>query len=133
MNLSKILNLLIISLGLLKQVAPANKQIKLSEDIKEINAYTKDIFEINGIYYIEIDLVEIKYKNIDERVIVNNNSKLRTYIIDTNTIIYSDNCKRVNPAELLQRKKIILENKSIIIVGQSKKGKMISINFGCYG
>ncbi|TWH98761.1 carboxypeptidase-like protein [Flavobacterium tiangeerense] len=108
-------------------------KIKLGENIDEINAIAKNIYKKNGNVYVEIDMVQIKFKNIDERVIVNDNSKIRTYLIDSNTLIYSNDCKRLSPSELLKNKDTLLNDKSIIMIGQSKDGKMIDINFGCYG
>ena len=110
-----------------------NAEIILGENMEEINAYTKDIYEKNGIIYIDLDFVEIKYKNVDERVIVNKNPKIRTYIIDNNTSILSNLCKELKSSELFQTKESILNNKNIITIGRSKNGKMIEINFGCYG
>lgn len=113
-----------------------NKQqneIILGENIPEVNAYVKNIYEKDNKVYVELDLVEFRYKNTDERVIVNNNPKIRTYIIDDNTLIYSNDCKRPTLEELLQIKKKLLTDKSMIIVGTSEDGRMKSINFGCYG
>jgi hypothetical protein len=110
-----------------------NAEIILGENMEEINAYTKDIYEKNGIIYIDLDFVEIKYKNVDERIIVNKNPKIRTYIIDNNTSILSNLCKELKSSELFQTKESILNNKNIITIGRSKNGKMIEINFGCYG
>ena len=107
-------------------------KINLGEDIKEIHAYAKDIYEVEGIIYIDIDLIDIQYKNIDERVVVNNNKKIRTYIIDNSTLIYSTDCNEIKSKQLLAKKESQLEDKSIIIVGKSKSGKMLSLNFGCY-
>lgn len=106
---------------------------ELGEDIDEINAIAKNIYEKNGTIYVDIDIVQIKYKNIDERVIINENTKIRTYQIDENTLIYSKDCKNLKPLDLLEIKDSLLNDKSIILVGNSEKGKMLSINFGCYG
>jgi len=108
------------------------QQIKLSEDLELINAYPKNIYQVNEVVYIDIDLVTIKYPNVDEKVIVNKSRKLRTYIVDGDTLIYSDDCKQIGPMELLKRKDIILNNTSIVMAGKSKNGKMVSANFGCY-
>ncbi|MPT32317.1 MAG: hypothetical protein E2600_11770 [Chryseobacterium sp.] len=108
-------------------------EIILGEDIPEINAYVKNIYEKNGKFYVELDLVEIKYKNVDERMIVNKNPKVRTYVIDDHTLIYSNDCKELIVKQLLQARKKLLKNKSIIVVGTSKDGRMKNINFGCYG
>ncbi|MDI1255248.1 MAG: hypothetical protein PSV16_04025 [Flavobacterium sp.] len=105
----------------------------MGEDIEEINAYPKKIYKANQIIYIDIDLVKIEYKNIDEKVIVNKNHKIRTYIINENTLIYSGDCKTLTADEFFQNRQLILNSNANIAVGQSKNGKMISINFGCYG
>ena len=34
---------------------------------------------------------------------------------------------------LIKLKDNLLNNKSLILVGESENGKMLSINFGCYG
>jgi hypothetical protein len=49
--------------------------------VQEINCYVKDIYKKNGNIYVDLDFVEIQYKNVDERVIVNKNPKIRTYIV----------------------------------------------------
>ncbi len=108
-------------------------EIVLGEDIPEINSYCKNIYEKDGKFYVELDFVEIKYKNVDERVIVNKNPKIRTYLIDDNTWISSKDCKELTPEELLKIRKKLLNDKNIIVIGTSKNGRMKSINFGCYG
>jgi hypothetical protein len=108
-------------------------EIILGEDIPEINSYVKNIYEKDGRFYVELDLVEIKYKNADERLIVNKNPKIRTYLIDDNTWISSKDCKELIPEELLKIKEKLLNDKNIIVIGTSKDGRMKSINFGCYG
>lgn len=110
-----------------------NEEIILGEDMEEINAYAKNIYEKNGIIYVDLDFVEIKYKNIDERVIGNKNPKLRTYIIDLYTLIATKDCKELTALDILDYKDILLKDKSAIVIGESKDGKMLSINFGCYG
>lgn len=123
--------LLLLASLLITSLTMAQK-IKLGEDIKEIRAYTKNLYKVGGRVYIDLDLVTITYRNIDERVVVNKSTKIRTYIVDQNTLIYADNCKEVSPSELLKRKAIILKKKAIVVVGASKNGKMVSVNFGCY-
>ncbi|MET3529817.1 hypothetical protein ABID31_001093 [Chryseobacterium flavum] len=34
---------------------------------------------------------------------------------------------------MLKHKNILLKDKTAIVIGKSKDGKMLSINFGCYG
>lgn len=109
------------------------EKIVLGEDLNEINAFVKNIYSKNGKTYVEIDVVQIKYRNTDERVIINKNPKIRTYLIDQNTLTYTDDCKEASLADLMKIKDRILKNKTLLIVGQSKNGKMTSINFGCYG
>ena len=77
------------------KIAESNQEnnVILGEDLPEINAYAKNIYKKNNVIYIEIDLVEIKYKNVDVKIIVNNNPKIRTYIINENSLIYSYVCK----------------------------------------
>lgn len=106
---------------------------KLGEDIESIEAYVTDIYAADGIVYVDIDLVQIRYENIDEKVVVNNNPKIRTYIIDENTLIYSNECKEITPQQMVRDKESLLKDKTIITVGSSRRGKMESINFGCYG
>jgi hypothetical protein len=108
-------------------------EIILGEDTPEINAYAKGIYKKDGKFYVELDFVEIKYKNVDERVIVNKNPKIRTYLIDHRTSIASKDCKELTPEELLKIRKKLLNDKNIIVIGTSKDGKMESVNFGCYG
>jgi len=108
-------------------------EIILGEDIPEINSYCKNIYEKGGKFYVELDLVEIKYRNVDERIIVNKNPKIRTYLIDDNTWISSKDCKELKPKELLKIRKKLLNDKNIIVIGASKDGRVESINFGCYG
>lgn len=110
-----------------------SENIVLGEDLEEINAFIKNIYSLNEKVYVEIDVVQIDYKNIDEPVIKNENLKVRTYLIDNNTLINTDDCKEINPSELIKIKNRLLNDKSIIIVGKSENGKMVSINFGCYG
>ena len=107
--------------------------IELGENIDEINAYLKNIYSLNGKVYVDIDLVQIKYINIDERKIINENTKIRTYEIDAKTLIYSNDCKTLKRLDLIKLKNNLLNNKSLILVGKSENGKMLSINFGCYG
>jgi hypothetical protein len=120
---------------------PQNKEknnIILGEDLPKINAYAKKIYKKDGIIYIDLDLVEFRYPTEGEwdesdREIVNNNPKIRTYIIDNDTSIYSNICKEVTASELFQIRESVLHNKSIIVIGSSKNGNMLEINFGCYG
>lgn len=106
---------------------------KLSEDIAEINCYVKKIYKKNNLIFVDIDLVDIKYNQDGDRIIINKNPKIRTYIINDKTIIYSHKCETLKPKELTEIEKSILNNKSIIVVGSSKNGCLESINFGCYG
>lgn len=108
-------------------------EIILGEDKKELYAYVKGIYEKDKTIFIDLDVVQIEYKNIDEKVIVNKSFKIRTYRIDSKTLIYSKDCKTLNVKELLHVKNDILNDKSIIVVGESKNGNMKSVNFGCYG
>lgn len=110
-----------------------NEKIILGEDTKEINSYIRDIYEKNEIIYIDLDFVEIKYKNVDERVIINKNHKIRTYIIDLYTKIATKNCKELNALDMLKHKDSLLKDKITVVIGEAKDGKMLSINFGCYG
>ena len=114
-------------------ISSSEKPIKLGEDIDEINAYLKKIYSMNGKIYVDIDIVQIHYTNVDERKIINANPKIRTYEIDDKTLIYSNDCKTYKPFDLIKYKYALLKDKSIILVGKSVNGKMISINFGCYG
>ncbi len=107
-------------------------EVSLGEDKEEIHGLVKDLYEIDKNILIDIDFIDIKYKNVDEKIIVNNNPKIRTYKIDSLTIIYSKDCKNLKANELLQIKTKILQDTSVIVVGNSKGGKMIDINFGCY-
>jgi len=111
----------------------SSKQIVLGEDKDEINALVKGIYEVNGEVFIDIDLVQIKFENVDERVVVNENPKIRTYKVDSKTLIYSKDCKTLNLKELIKSKSKILQDKTIILVGKAKDGRMESLNFGCYG
>lgn len=106
---------------------------KLGEDIKEINAFIKNIYRQNEHLYVDLDVIQIKYSKEGSREIINKNNKIRTYEIDDKTLIYSNECKTLNQKELLEIKNTLLSNSTIILVGQSKNGKMVSINFGCYG
>jgi hypothetical protein len=108
-------------------------EIILGEDMEEINSYVKDIYKKNGIIYIDLDFVEIKYENIDERVVVNKNPKIRTYIVDLYTEILSKDCKELNALDMLKHKDSLLKDKITVVIGKAKDGKMLSINFGCYG
>lgn len=112
--------------------------INLGKDLSTINAYAKKIYKKNGIIYIDWDLVEIRYPtegewNISDREIVNNNPKIRTYIIDDKTSILSNICKELTSSELFQIRESILSDKLIIVIGRSKNGRLLEINFGCYG
>ncbi|MDR2270131.1 MAG: hypothetical protein LBF27_04415 [Sphingobacterium sp.] len=110
-----------------------NEQIPLGEDQEEINAYIKNIYERNGIVYVDLDFVVVKYENVDERVIVNRNPKIRTYIVDLDTYIMTKDCKKITSLEMLKHKSTLLKDTSTLVIGQSKDGKMLSLNFGCYG
>lgn len=107
--------------------------IQLGENIDEINAYLKNIYSLNEKVYVDIDIVQIKYINVDEREVINENTKIRTYEIDAKTLIYSNDCKTLKRLDLIKLKDNLLNNKSLILVGESENGKMLSINFGCYG
>lgn len=107
--------------------------IILGEDVQEINCYVKDIYEKDGIIYANLDFVEIQYKNVDERVIVNKNPKIRTYIIDLYTKIATKDCKKLDELEMLKLKDILLKDKTTIVIARSENGKLLEINFGCYG
>lgn len=63
-------------------------KIVLGEDKEEINGLVKNIYKINGEVFIDIDFVQIKFENVDERVVVNENKKIRTYKVDQETLIY---------------------------------------------
>lgn len=108
-------------------------EIILGEDKQEFNAYIKNIYQKKGIVYIELDFVEIKYKNVDDRIIINKNPKIRTYIIDKVTKIHTKDCKEIRHIEIMKQKENILKYKSIIVIGGSQNGKLTYINFGCYG
>lgn len=108
-------------------------KIVLGEDKEEINGLVKNIYKINGEVFIDIDFVQIKFENVDERVVVNENKKIRTYKVDQETLIYSKDRKTLNTKELIKSKSKILQDKTIILVGKAKDGKMESLNFGCYG
>lgn len=115
-----------------------NEEIILGEDMEEINAYAKNIYQKNGKTYIDLDFVEIRYPtegewDVSDREIINNNPKIRTYIIDDSTSILSNVCKEMTVSELYQARKILLKDKTIIVIGKSENGKMLSINLGCYG
>lgn len=112
--------------------------IELGEDKSSINSYAKRIYKKDEKIYIELDFIEFHYpdkENIDEsdREIINNNKKIRTYIIDKNTNITSKDCKNLNALELFQFRESLLKDKSIIVIGISKNGILTEINFGCYG
>lgn len=116
-----------------KKNSKTSTKIVLGEDKDEINALVKGIYEINGEVFIDLDFVQIKFENVDERVVVNENPKIRTYKVDSETLIYSKDCKTLNLKELIKSKDKILQDKAIVLVGQSKDGRMQSLNFGCYG
>lgn len=107
----------------------SNDKTILGEDAQEINCYVKNIYEKNGIIYVDVDFIEIK----DENVVVNKNPKIRTYIIDSHTEITTKDCKQLNALDMLKNKDILLKDKITVVIGESKNGKMLSINFGCYG
>ncbi|MDY3338677.1 hypothetical protein PG279_05740 [Riemerella anatipestifer] len=109
------------------------EKISLGEDFEDINAYAKNIYEKNGIIYIDLDFVEIKYRNIDEKFIVNKNPKIRTYIIDAHTLVISNDCEKLVPLDILKYKESLLKDKTAVTIGESKNGRMVSVNFGCYG
>lgn len=111
----------------------SSAKIVLGEDKNEINALVKRIYEVNSEVFIDIDLVQIKFENVDERVVVNENPKIRTYKVDSKTLIYSKDCKNLSVKELIETKNEILQDQTIILVGKAKDGKMESLNFGCYG
>ena len=108
------------------------REIKLGEDKEEMHGLVKRIYNIDHSVFIDLDFIEISYKNVDERVIKNNNPMIRTYEVDTSTLIYSNDCKTLKSFELLEPAHANLLDSSIIVVGSSKDGKMTSINFGCY-
>ncbi|MDY3316363.1 hypothetical protein PG630_03435 [Riemerella anatipestifer] len=110
-----------------------SEKISLGEDSEDINAYAKNICTKNGTIYIDLDFVEIKYRNIDEKIIVNKNSKIRTYIIDAHTLVISNDCEKLAPLDILKYKESLLKDKTTVTIGMSKNGKMISVNFDCYG
>lgn len=110
----------------------------LGEDIAAFNAYTKNIYKKNDKIYIDLDFVEIRYPqegewDVSDRKIVNKNTKIRTYIVDENTTILSDNCKKIIATELWEHRKAVLMRPEIIAIGSAKNGKIVEINFGCYG
>ena len=116
--------------------------VQLGEDSNEINAYVKNIYQKNGKIYIDLDFVEIRYPtegdwDVSDREIVNNNPKIRIYIIDENTLILSHICQKITATTLFEIRKVLLKHlekdKYIITIGKSKNGKMLEINFGCYG
>jgi hypothetical protein len=114
------------------KLSAKDKGIILGEDLNDFNAYVKNIYIKNKTVYIEIDIIQVKYVKDDERVIRNQNPKIRTYVIDRNSLIYSDDCKNLKPSDVMKIKDRLLKNNAISI-GQSKDGKMKNINFGCYG
>ncbi|MDA6072046.1 hypothetical protein NJT12_20685 [Flavobacterium sp. AC] len=116
-----------------KKSSKSSAKIVLGDDKDEINALVKNIYEINGEVFIDLDFVQIKFKNVDERVVINENPKIRTYKVDSESLIYSKDCKTLNLKELIRSKSKILRDKTIILVGEAKGGRMQSLNFGCYG
>ncbi|MDB2463170.1 hypothetical protein N9W61_03620 [Algibacter sp.] len=108
-------------------------KFNLGEDISEMSFYVKDIYRKDNLICVDLDIVQIKYTEEDDKIILNENSKIRTYIIDDTTIIYTPkNCEGVTPEKLTEIKKSVLDDKTIIVVGGSKDGVLESINFGCY-
>lgn len=109
-------------------------KFNLGEDIAEINCYVKNIYRKDNLTFVDIDIVQVKYTSEGgERIIINENPKTRTYIVDDTTIIYAQDCESVTPEKLTEIEKSLLDDKSIIVVGSSKDGVLESINFGCYG
>ncbi|MCC9074253.1 hypothetical protein LNQ49_21920 [Flavobacterium sp. F-65] len=116
----------------IKNDLKSSDKIVFGEDKKEINAFLKRIYKINDEVVIDIDFVQIKYENVDEKIIINKNSKIRTYKVDSNTLIYSKDCKTLNKDELFKNRDKIEHDKSTVLVGEAEDGKMKSLNFGCY-
>ncbi|MCB0743805.1 MAG: hypothetical protein KDC67_07875 [Ignavibacteriae bacterium] len=104
----------------------------LGEDLSEINCYVKNIYRKDNLTFVEIDIVRVEITPEGERTIINENSKIRTYVAGINTIIYGYDCKILDSEELARMDKSLLKNKSIIVVGSSKDGVLESLNFGCY-
>lgn len=115
------------------EISIENNKSNLGEDLAEINCYVKKIYQKNNLTYVDIDVVEVNLTPEGDRTIINKNPKIRTYVVDKNTIIYLRNCDSATPEELLKMDKNKLEDKSIIVVGSSKDGVLESLNFGCYG
>jgi hypothetical protein len=113
---------------------PVNSQpaIAFGEDKSHIDAYATDIYASNDSLFVVLDFVAINYHNVDEREIVNNQTRLRKYVIDTSTYILLKSCEQLSPKALLQQAPTILADRKQLVVGQAANGVLSSINFGCY-
>lgn len=106
----------------------------LGEDISEINCYVKNIYKKDNLAFVNIDIIQLKYSDEEgDRIILNENPKIRTYMIDDTTIIYGPDCERITSEKLTEIEKLVLDDTSIIVIGSSKDGVLESIYFGCYG
>jgi hypothetical protein len=106
--------------------------IALGEDKSHIDAYATDMYASNDSLFVVLDFVEIKYHNVDEREIVNNQTRLRKYLVDSSTYILLKSCQQLSSKALLQEAPKILADRKQLVVGQAANGVLSSINFGCY-
>lgn len=112
---------------------PQSVEIVLGEDIENFYAYVKNIYKIGNTVYIDVDVVEVEVDTEEGITVTNNNPKIRTYIVDSETIIYGKHCGEMTLNDLLNTKDSILNDDSILLVGGARSGRMSGLNFGCYG
>ena len=115
-----------------KQTNEPPAPIAIGEDKSHFDAYATNIYASNDSLYVVLDFVAIKYKNVDERIIENNQTRLRKYRVDSTTLIVLKNCQQISSRELLKQAPEIIANRKQVVVGQASNGTLSSINFGCY-
>ncbi len=120
---------------ILSSINFVHAQIKTNEDLNEFNAFVKKIYKSDNNIYLDIDIVLVKYYPDGTLKIINNNPKIRTYIVDENSYILTNKCEKIKHTELIElREKLLkLKDNNIITIGETQNGKIITINFGCYG
>lgn len=110
------------------------KVIELNYDSNNSFAFVKDIFSNNGSTYITLDFVEVKYPAESQFKVVNNNLKLRTFLITTGTTFFNcDNRLKINKKNILSTKnKLISISKSFPFLFKSENGNLTEFNIYCF-
>lgn len=115
--------------------------LDLSKDsYSKESAYIKDIKIIDEEIYVVIDVIQIKFSGNMGFDIINQNPKLRTYKLNSNTKIVDSKCNRLTSSEyLIENKSKLIENNDrhvspfgFSLISTNNNGELTEINLGCW-